>query len=123
MPAIKTGKKTEKYTTEFKVKAVEWSHQAHRSVKSVAQALDIHPFMLSRWRKEHREGAFTMKRVKRAPAEAKKKIIEQDEINRLKRQIAELQEENDILKKFQRFQAEERQKRSGSSGNTSKNTT
>ena len=30
MPAIKTGKKTEKYTTEFKVKAVEWSHQAHR---------------------------------------------------------------------------------------------
>ncbi len=122
MPAIKTGKKTEKYTTEFKVKAVEWSHQAHRSVKSVAEALDIHPFMLSRWRKEHREGKFTMKRVKRAPAEAKKKISEQDEINRLKRQIAELQEENDILKKFQRFQAEERKKRSGSSGNTNENT-
>lgn len=58
MPAIKTGKKTEKYTTEFKVKAVEWSHQAHRSVKSVAEALDIHPFMLSCWRKEHREGEF-----------------------------------------------------------------
>lgn len=122
MPAIKTGKKTEKYTTEFKVKAVEWSHQAHRGVKSVAEALDIHPFMLSRWRKEHREGRFAMKRVKRAPAEAKKKISEQDEINRLKRQIAELQEENDVLKKFQRFQAEERQKRSGSSGNTDDNT-
>jgi transposase len=122
MPAIKTGKKTEKYTTEFKVKAVEWSHQAHRSVKSVAEALDIHPFMLSRWRKEHREGKSAMKRVKRALAEAKKKINEQDEINRLKRQIAELQEENDILKKFQRFQAEERQKRSGSSGNTNENT-
>jgi transposase len=122
MPAIKTGKKTEKYTTEFKVKAVEWSHQAHRSVKSVAEALDIHPFMLSRWRKEHREGNFAMKRVKRAPAEAKKKISEQDEISRLKRQIAELQEENDILKKFQRFQAEERQKRSGSSGSTNDNT-
>lgn len=121
MPAIKSGKKTEKYTTEFKVKAVEWSHQAHRSVKSVAEALDIHPMMLSRWRKEHREGKFAMKRVKRAPAEAKK-ISKQDEINRLKRQIAELQEENDILKKFQRFQAEERQKRSGSSGNTDENT-
>ncbi len=63
-----------------------------------------------------------MKRVKRAPAEAKKKISEQDEINRLKRQIAELQEENDILKKFQRFQAEERRKRSDSSGNTGDNT-
>jgi transposase-like protein len=30
----------------------------------VAEALDIHPFMLSRWRKEHREGKFAMKRVK-----------------------------------------------------------
>lgn len=122
MPAIKTGKKIEQYTTEFKVKAVEWSHQAHRSVKGVAEALDIHPMMLSRWRKEYREGKFAMKRVKRAPAEAKKKISEQDEIARLKRQIAQLQEENDILKKFQRFQAEERQKRSGSSGNTDENT-
>lgn len=44
-----------------------------------------------------------MKRVKRAPAEAKKKISEQDEINRLKRQIAELQEENDVLKSFNVF--------------------
>ena len=122
MPAIKTGKKTERYTTEFKVKAVEWSHQAHRSVKSVAEALDIHPFMLSRWRKEHREGKFGMKRVKRAPEEAKKKISEQDEIARLKRQVSELQEENDILKKFQRFQAEERRKRTGSSGNTDEST-
>lgn len=122
MPAMITGKKTKQYSTEFKVKAVEWSHQAHRSVKSVAEALDIHPFMLSRWRKEHREGKFAMKRVKKAPAEAKQQIKEQDEISRLKRQIAELQEENEILKKFQRFQAEERRKRSGSSGNTGENT-
>ncbi len=122
MPEMMTGKKTQQYSVEFKVKAVEWSHQAHRSVKGVAEALDIHPFMLSRWRKEHREGKFAMKRVKKAPAEAKQKIQEQDEIKRLKRQISELQEENDILKKFQRFQAEERRKRSGSSGSTGKNT-
>lgn len=105
MPKMVTGKKTQRYSTEFKVKAVEWSHQAHRSVKGVAEALDIHPFMLSRWRKEYREGKFAMKRVRKAPTEAKQKIQEQDEINRLKRQIAELQEENEILKKFQRFQA------------------
>lgn len=43
MPKMLIGKKTQQYTTEFKVKAVEWSHQAHRSVKSVAEALDIHP--------------------------------------------------------------------------------
>tara|TARA_R110002020_G_scaffold445566_1_gene657505 strand:+ start:2854 stop:3225 length:372 start_codon:yes stop_codon:yes gene_type:complete len=122
MPGMLTGKKTQRYSVEFKVKAVEWSHQAHRSVKGVAEALDIHPFMLSRWRKEHREGKFAMKRVKKAPAEAKEKIKEQDEITRLKRQISELQEENEILKKFQRFQAEERRKRSDSSGNTDTST-
>ena len=49
MPAIKTGKKAEKYTTEFKVKAVEWGHQSHRSVKSVAQALEIHTFILHQY--------------------------------------------------------------------------
>ncbi len=43
MPEMITGKKTQRYSTEFKVKAVEWSHQAHRSVKGVAEALDILP--------------------------------------------------------------------------------
>ncbi|PMR73564.1 IS3 family transposase [Billgrantia endophytica] len=99
MPEMITGKKTQRYSTEFKVKAVEWSHQAHRSVKGVAEALDIHPFMLSRWRKEYREGQFAMKRVKKAPADAKQKIQEQDEVARLKRRVSELEEENDILKK------------------------
>jgi len=42
-----------------------------------------------------------MKRVK--PAEAKKRSMKQDEIKRLKRRIAEFQEENDGLKQFQRF--------------------
>ena len=63
-----------------------------------------------------------MKRVKKAPPEAKEKIQEQDEVTRLKRRIAELEEENDVLKKFQLFQAEERRKRSGSSGNTDNDT-
>ncbi|WP_275288226.1 transposase [Halomonas elongata] len=123
MPEMITGKKTQRYSTEFKVKAVEWSYQAHRSVQGVAEALDIHPFMLSRWRKEYREGKFAMKRVRKAPAEAKQKVQEQDEVARLKRRVSELQEENDILKKFQRFQAEGRRKRSGSSGSTDENTT
>jgi len=47
MPKMITGKKTQQYSTEFKVKAVEWSHQAHRGVKSVAEALNIHPFTLA----------------------------------------------------------------------------
>ncbi|QIR07981.1 transposase [Salinivibrio costicola] len=60
MPAYKTGKKTAQYSLDFKLKAVEWSYETHRTVKSVAEALDIHPFMLSKWRKAYREGEFGM---------------------------------------------------------------
>ncbi len=44
------------YTKEFKVKAVKLSVQEGIQVKQVAEGLGIHPFMLSRWRKEYREG-------------------------------------------------------------------
>ncbi|QIR07672.1 transposase [Salinivibrio costicola] len=49
MPAYKTGKKTAQYSLDFKLKAVEWSYETHRTVKSVAEALDIHTLMLVRW--------------------------------------------------------------------------
>ena len=55
MPAYKTGKKTPQYSLEFKLKAVQWSFETHRTVKSVAEALDIHPFMLSKWRKAYKD--------------------------------------------------------------------
>ncbi|WKE66662.1 integrase core domain-containing protein [Gallaecimonas kandeliae] len=45
MPAYKTGKRTQQYSLEFKKKAVLWSHEPHRSVKEVAEALDIPTFM------------------------------------------------------------------------------
>ncbi|GAA5188899.1 hypothetical protein GCM10025772_09990 [Ferrimonas gelatinilytica] len=68
MPAYKTGKRTQQYSVEFKVKAVTWSHLPHRSVKEVAESLDIHPFMLSRWRKEHREGKWGMIKANKKPS-------------------------------------------------------
>ena len=113
MPAYKTGKRTQQYSNDFKIKAVLWSHEEHRSVKEVAEALDIHPFMLSRWRKEYREGKFGMTKYRKIPA-PEGKLQEQDELRRLKRRVAELEMENDILKKWQRFQAEERRKSTGS---------
>ncbi|NWO06441.1 MAG: transposase [Alteromonadaceae bacterium] len=111
MPEMITGKKTQQYSTEFKVKAVEWSHQAHRSVKSVAEALDIHPFILSRWRKEYREGKFARKRGKKGPAKGKKKNQEKKESGRSKSRITEHPEENDKRKKFYTFQARQPRKR------------
>ena len=41
-------------------------------------------------------------------------LKEQDELKKLRKRIAELEEENDILKKWQRFLAEERRKSSDS---------
>jgi transposase-like protein len=44
------------YSLEFKLKAVKLSQLPCVEVQAVADALEIHPFMLSRWRKEARDG-------------------------------------------------------------------
>ncbi len=49
-------KKTAAYTQHFKVTTVHLSLLESETVKGVASSLDIHPYMLSRWRKEYREG-------------------------------------------------------------------
>ena len=55
MPRYTQSRKTWSYTKDFKVKAVKLSFHEGIQVKQVAEGLDIHPFMLSRWRKEYRE--------------------------------------------------------------------
>jgi transposase len=66
-------KKVQRYSLEFKRMAVKLSQRSGIQVQAVAEALDIHPFMLSRWRKEFREGrlrgraAVTPKPVLKAP--------------------------------------------------------
>ncbi|WLD57726.1 transposase [Salinispirillum sp. LH 10-3-1] len=56
MPKSNLAKKTQKYSLEFKRKSVEMTFDPDVLIKDVALAMDIHPFMLSRWRKEYREG-------------------------------------------------------------------
>ncbi len=48
--------KVRQYSLEFKLKAVKLSRLKGVEVQAVADALAIHPFMLSRWRKEARDG-------------------------------------------------------------------
>ena len=50
MPKYTKPRKTWQYSNEFKVKAVQLSLIEGVQVKEVAVTLDIHPFMLSRWR-------------------------------------------------------------------------
>ena len=49
-------KKVHRYSDAFKTTAVKLSHVSGVQVQNVAEALDIHPFMLSRWRKEYNSG-------------------------------------------------------------------
>ena len=49
-------RKVQRYSVEFKLKAVKLSQLKGVEVQAVAEALEIHPFMLSRWRKEARDG-------------------------------------------------------------------
>jgi transposase-like protein len=49
-------RKVHRYSVEFKLTAVKLSGMPGVQVQTVAAALDTHPFMLSRWRKEARDG-------------------------------------------------------------------
>jgi len=50
-------RKVQRYSLEFKLTAVRMSHEPGVQVQTVADALDIHPFMLSKWRKQVRDGS------------------------------------------------------------------
>ena len=84
------------YSEEFKATAVCLSHLPGIAVKDVAESLCIHPFMLSRWRKEAREGSIVSKKEADLDPEV---AAELKELRKLKKAHARLQQEHDILKK------------------------
>jgi transposase len=105
-------KKVQRYSLEFKRAAVRLSQRPGIEVQAVAEALDIHPFMLSRWRKELREGRL------RGPLLRAPKAPPTREIRRLQaleRAHALLQEEHALLKKAIRFWSARRRRPSRSS--------
>lgn len=108
MPRYTRPRRTWHYLNEFKVKAVQLSLLDGVQVKEIADTLDIHPFMLSRWRKEYREGKLKADKQQLLPA-MKKDKEELERIKKLEKENARLKLENDLLKKWQRFLAEEHQ--------------
>ena len=112
MARIKGPRKVHRYTAEFKVKAVKLSELKGVQVQDVADALDIHPFMLSRWRKEVREGRL---RARVAVARQARERGRVEQLSALKRQYALLREEHELLKKAIRFCSARRQRSSPSS--------
>jgi len=98
-----------RYTNEFKLTAVRLSLSKGVMSKDVAEALDIHPLMLSRWRKDYREGRITGS-VKQPTRREKKQAAELRQLRALKRKHEMLKEEHSLLKKAIQFSLEKRKR-------------
>jgi transposase len=104
-----TGRgKKHRYSSEFKVTAVKMASSPDIEVQAVAEALGIHPFMLSRWKKEYRDGKLRgnahpdLREVKRLEAT----VAEEKKIRRLEAALKKARIENDLLKKAIQFNLE-----------------
>jgi len=108
----------DRYTLAFKLQAVKLANHPNVMSKDIAESLGIHPVMLYRWQMEHRKGELKENKrmkpekpsVKRRPktidplqakeselAEARKRI------KKLERELANREDELDLLKKARRF--------------------
>ena len=120
MAKIIGPKKIRCYGQQFKATAVKLSHLPGVQVQDVAEALDIHPFMLSRWRKECREGLIVDN--DKPDIETPPIASELLRLRQLEKEHAILKEEHALLKKAIRFCSERKLKSSRSSSRTGKNT-
>ena len=102
---------TFKYSESFKATAVRLSQLPGVAVQDVADSLYIHPFMLSRWRKQVREGVIVTKGI-----EVDRDVAaELKELRKLKKAHERLKMEHDLLKKAIAFTSARRAKSSPSS--------
>ena len=91
------------YKYIFKTAAVRVSNHPEIQTKAVAEALNIHPFMLSRWKKQMREGILRNDPDKLPSKKIPNELVKAlRKINSLEKQLTKAQEENKVLKKIER---------------------
>ncbi len=108
MPRILSPERVIEYSVEFKIRVIKLTLELDVKAIDIAKVLNLHPMMIYRWRQEYREGKFVEEPSRRismtkdtsSPKENKDK---DDEIKRLKKELAEAQKENDFLKKWERY--------------------
>lgn len=87
------GRSRRRYSREFKLEAVRQVVEQGRSVAEVAEGLGVHASMLARWKSQlEREGTTAF------PGHGNPNAAE-EELRRLRRELATAQQERDILKK------------------------
>lgn len=104
-------RKVAKYEERFKATAVKLSKVPGVLIQDVAAALDIHPFMLSLWRKQVRQGVI----VARASKLDVETAAELKRLKELERRYKVLKEEHELLKKAIRFTSDRKRQSSPSS--------
>jgi transposase len=87
-------KRRKSYTREFKESAVELCQNGDRTIKSIADDLGIHPTLLGQWLRASEEEKSSG--LKAFPGKGKAR---DEELAQLRKQVADLQETNEILKK------------------------
>jgi transposase len=85
--------KRRKYDREFKVEAVKLVTEGGRAVAEVARNLGIHENLLYKWREKYTEDI-----AHAFPGKGRLKPAE-EELRRMKRELADVTQERDILKK------------------------
>ena len=89
------------YNFQFKYTAVKVSLHPGIEGKKVAEALNIHPIMLYRWKKDMRDG-----KIADNEEEARSKAVLEEAQERIRKLVEEnrrLREENIVLKKAERL--------------------
>jgi transposase len=102
------------YTVEFKQALVRLANHRYIYVTDMADALDIHPVLIYRWRKELNDGKWrqrTMSPPKKPVGPTKNDLHQKDlelkkaqaRIRKLEKQLKDREVDIDILKKAERF--------------------
>ena len=92
----KTWNKYNHYTEDFRREAVRRSENPDTSATEVAKELGIHPGQIYNWRRQYKR--LSDKQFNSLNG-VDYSMEESEEIRKLKRQVSELKEENEFLKK------------------------
>ena len=86
-----------KYIKEFKIEAVRLSEESDVTVHEIARELGVHPNTLYKWRQQYLEDG-----EEAFPGHGNLKAGD-DEVRQLRRELARVREEREILKKALAF--------------------
>src|SRR5262245_32571407 len=117
MAAAKFARQVRRYSDEFKLKAVALTRLKGVLTEHVAAALLIHPIMLTRWKRDLREGRIVRKAGMQLAIDSNV-VAELRELREVRRKYKILQEEQELSKEAIRFTSERKRRSSPSAAKT-----